>query len=119
MLQCCNSVCNQPQSSDTMLTISPRQLIQNSRSLRPRLVALLLLIAQVASLLVVPMQGQYEQRCNAVALKKLGVPVLKKVKKKSLKRIEKWLDTNKRLDISFPKVAGKAVEKLMKRYGQD
>src|SRR5436190_2190192 len=32
-------------------------------------------------LLVVPMKSQYEQKCNAVALKKMSVPVLKKVKK--------------------------------------
>lgn len=70
-------------------------------------------------LLVVPMKSQYEQKCNAVALKRLGVPVLKKVKKRSLKRIEKWLDSNKHLDISFPKVAGKAVERLMKKFGSD
>jgi len=67
-------------------------------------------------LLVVPMKSQYEQKCNAAALKKLGVPVIKKIKKKSFKRIERWLDGDKRLDISFPEVAGKAVEKLMKKY---
>lgn len=68
-------------------------------------------------LLVVPMKSQYEQKCNAVALKRLGVPVLKKVKKRSLKKIEKWLDNGKPLGISFPPVAEKAVEKLMKKYG--
>ncbi len=68
-------------------------------------------------LLVVPMKSQYEQKCNAVALKKMGVPVLKKVKKRSLKRIEKWLDSNKRHDISYPEVAGKAVERLFKKFG--
>src|SRR6185436_5843163 len=47
-------------------------------------------------LLVVPMKGQYEQRCNAAALKRMGVPVLKKVKKKSVKKIEKWLEETKR-----------------------
>jgi uncharacterized protein (TIGR00661 family) len=70
-------------------------------------------------LLVVPMKSQYEQKCNAVALKRLGVPVLKKVRKRSLKKIEKWLDGDKRLDISFPKVAGKAVARLMKKFGSD
>ncbi|MEJ0054387.1 MAG: glycosyltransferase family protein [Bacteroidota bacterium] len=67
-------------------------------------------------LLVVPMKSQYEQKCNAVAMKKMGVQVLKKVKKGSLKKIEKWLDSSKRLDISYPEVAGKAVERLMKKY---
>ncbi len=70
-------------------------------------------------LLVVPMKSQYEQKCNAVALKKLGVPVLKKVKKGNLKRIEKWLDSNKWVEIEFPKVAAKAVERLMKKYATD
>lgn len=67
-------------------------------------------------LLVVPMKSQYEQHCNAAALKKLGVPVLKKVKKKSLKKIEKWLDSHNELDISFPDIAGTAVEKLFNKY---
>lgn len=70
-------------------------------------------------LLVVPMKGQYEQQCNAVALKKLGVPVLKKIKRKNLDKIEKWLDSNKRMDITFPVVAGKAVDRLMKKFGPD
>jgi uncharacterized protein (TIGR00661 family) len=69
-------------------------------------------------LLVVPMKSQYEQHCNAAALKKLGVPVLKKVKKKSLKKIEAWLDEKNKLDISFPDIAGKAVEKLIEKFGK-
>jgi uncharacterized protein (TIGR00661 family) len=66
-------------------------------------------------LLVVPMKSQYEQHCNAAALKRLGVPVLKKVKKKNLKKIDKWLESDKRLDISFPDIAAKAVEKLFEK----
>ncbi len=31
-------------------------------------------------LMVIPMKGQYEQQCNAAALKTMGVPVLKKLK---------------------------------------
>ncbi len=66
-------------------------------------------------LLVVPMKSQYEQQCNAAALKKLGVRVIKKVKKKSLNKIESWIDDGKRLDISFPDIASAAVERLMER----
>src|ERR1044071_4477510 len=69
-------------------------------------------------LLVVPMKSQCEQHCNAAALKQLGVPVLKKVKKKSLKKIEAWLDEKNKLDISFPDVAGKAVEKMIEKFGK-
>jgi len=69
-------------------------------------------------LLVVPMKNQYEQHCNAAALKKMGVPVLKKVKKKSLHKIEAWLDEKNKLDISFPDIAGKAVEKMIEKFGK-
>lgn len=67
-------------------------------------------------LLVVPMKSQYEQHCNAAALKKLGVPVLKKVKKKSIPKIERWLEEGKPLNISFADVAGKAVEKAIEKF---
>ena len=69
-------------------------------------------------LLVVPMKSQYEQHCNAAALKRLGVPVLKKVKKKSIKKIEQWLEEGKPLNISFPDIAGDAVEKVMEKFSK-
>ncbi len=34
------------------------------------------------------MKGQYEQQCNAAALKEMSVPVLKKLKKKILKKLK-------------------------------
>lgn len=64
-------------------------------------------------LMVVPMKSQYEQYCNAAALKRLGVPVLKRVKKKNLDQIENWLDLSKSLDISFPDTTEEAVASAM------
>jgi len=69
-------------------------------------------------LLVVPMKSQYEQHCNAAALKRLGVPILKKVKKKAVKKIDKWIDGAKPLDIRFPDIVADAVERLMEKYGK-
>lgn len=69
-------------------------------------------------LLVVPMKAQYEQHCNAASLKKMGVPVLKKVKKKSISKIERWLEEGQPLDISFPDIAGAAVEKAISKYSE-
>ena len=55
-------------------------------------------------------------RCKtSAALKKMGVPVIKKVKKKSLKKIENWIDDGRRLDISFPDIAADAVARLMEK----
>jgi len=59
------------------------------------------------------MKNQYEQQCNAAALKQLGVPVVKKLRKKTLEKVERWLDEKQSLDIHFPDIAGKAVEKMM------
>jgi uncharacterized protein (TIGR00661 family) len=67
-------------------------------------------------LIVVPMKSQYEQHCNAAALRKLGVPVLKKVKKKSIKKIAKWIEGAKPLNISFPDVTAEAVQRAMEKF---
>ncbi|MBS1491274.1 MAG: glycosyl transferase [Bacteroidetes bacterium] len=64
-------------------------------------------------LLVVPMKNQYEQQCNAAALNKLGVPVLKKIKKKSIHKIEKWIEEAKPFCIPFPVITAEAIAKLM------
>lgn len=69
-------------------------------------------------LMVVPMKNQYEQHCNAAALKKLGVPVLKKVKKKNLPKIEDWLLEGKPLGIVYPNTTREAVEKAIELAGR-
>lgn len=69
-------------------------------------------------LLVVPMKHQYEQHCNAAALKKMGVPVLKKLKSKNLKKLKRWMDEATPLNISFPDITSGAVERLMKRVAK-
>jgi len=60
-------------------------------------------------LLVVPMKSQYEQHCNAAALKKLGVPVIKKVKKKYLDEILDWVETDTRVHVQYPNITEEAV----------
>jgi uncharacterized protein (TIGR00661 family) len=69
-------------------------------------------------LLVVPMKSQYEQKCNAAALKKLGVPVLKKIKKKHVKKIAEWIEESKPRNISFPDITSEAVERMMEKYSK-
>jgi len=64
-------------------------------------------------LLVVPMKQQYEQYYNAAALKELGVPVLKKVKKKHLDKIEDWLDDEKIVEVNYKDIAAEAVRRAL------
>jgi uncharacterized protein (TIGR00661 family) len=60
-------------------------------------------------LLVVPMKRQYEQHYNAAALKQMGVPVLKKVKKKHLEKIEAWIDSAPLNPIEYKNITEEAV----------
>jgi uncharacterized protein (TIGR00661 family) len=64
-------------------------------------------------LLVVPMKSQLEQHYNAAALKKLGVPVVKKIKKKNLDKIIEWIETGKRITVDYPDTTAQAVERAI------
>jgi uncharacterized protein (TIGR00661 family) len=61
-------------------------------------------------LLVVPMKSQLEQHYNAASLKKLGVPVMKKVKKKNVDKIVEWIETDKRVAVDYPDTTAQAIE---------
>ena len=62
-------------------------------------------------LMVVPMKKQYEQHYNAAALKALGVPVLKKMKRKQVKHIEAWIETPARVTIAYENITAQADER--------
>jgi uncharacterized protein (TIGR00661 family) len=64
-------------------------------------------------LMVVPMKRQYEQHYNAAALKQMGVPVIKKVKKKNLAKIEEWIECNDRVTVQYDNIAEEAVQRAM------
>lgn len=61
-------------------------------------------------LLVVPMKRQYEQHYNAAALKQMGVPVLKKVKKKHLERISQWIESTEQISVDYTDITEEAVQ---------
>ncbi|MBC7937940.1 MAG: glycosyl transferase [Rhizobacter sp.] len=53
-------------------------------------------------LLVVPMKSQYEQHCNAAALKEMGVPVIKKLSVKQHDKIAAWLASDETVSVHYP-----------------
>lgn len=65
-------------------------------------------------LLVVPMQSQLEQHYNAESLKQLGVPVLKKVRKKNLSKIQEWVESNETVNVTFDDTTAEAVSLAVK-----
>ena len=64
-------------------------------------------------LLVIPMKGQYEQQCNAAALKGMGVPVVKSLKKKHLDKIRAWVDSDAKVDIFYPDITEYIINRLL------
>jgi len=67
-------------------------------------------------LLVIPMKGQYEQQCNAAALKKLGVPVIKSLKKKHAEKIKVWLESDDVVAAHYPDRTREIIETVLKNY---
>jgi uncharacterized protein (TIGR00661 family) len=70
-------------------------------------------------LMVIPMKGQYEQQCNAAALKAMGVPVLKKLKLRNLDKIQKWVDSDFRIEINYPDNTEKIINYIFEDHVQD
>ncbi|WP_375578751.1 glycosyltransferase family protein [Marivirga tractuosa] len=64
-------------------------------------------------LLVIPMKGQYEQQCNAVALKKLGVEVLDSLHLKYLNILSTFINQEQNAKMHFPDETEEIVHKLI------
>jgi uncharacterized protein (TIGR00661 family) len=63
-------------------------------------------------LMVIPMKGQYEQQCNMAALKEMGVPVLKSLKKKHLPIIREWIDSGSKTEVHYPDLTAQIIDQL-------
>jgi hypothetical protein len=64
-------------------------------------------------LMVIPMKGQYEQQCNAAALSKMGVPVLKSLKLKHIDKIINWIKEGKVIDVQYPDNTEEIMNKIL------
>jgi uncharacterized protein (TIGR00661 family) len=69
-------------------------------------------------LLVIPMKGQYEQQCNAAALKKMGVPVIKSLKKKHLDTIRSWVRDKQVIPVQFPDNTENIIDMIIEKHGK-
>ncbi|MBN2486354.1 MAG: hypothetical protein JXB34_10315 [Bacteroidales bacterium] len=67
-------------------------------------------------LMVVPMQNQYEQQCNAAALKAMGVPVIKKLKEKHIETIREWISSDFKIEISYPDITARIVNQIFESF---
>ena len=65
-------------------------------------------------LLVMPMKQQYEQQCNAAALEKMGVPVIKSFKDKSLDKVDQWLHQDQSIPVDYPDQTAAVIDQLLR-----
>lgn len=70
-------------------------------------------------LMVIPMKNQYEQQCNALALKAMGIPVIKKLKPKYLDELVDWVASDYRIEINYPDITDKLVNMIFESHVQD
>ena len=64
-------------------------------------------------LMVIPMKGQYEHKCNAAALSDIGVPVIKSLKIKHLSKIKNWVNSESKIEIYYPDITNTIVEQIL------
>jgi uncharacterized protein (TIGR00661 family) len=67
-------------------------------------------------LMVIPMKGQFEQHCNAAALKMLGVPVLKNFKPKQYSKLKAWIENENRVVIEFPNETEYIIDEIIDNH---
>jgi hypothetical protein len=66
--------------------------------------------------MVIPMKNQYEQHCNAAALKALGIPVIKNMKKKQINKIEDWIQHGRPLEVHYPDITEDIIDMLIEKH---
>jgi uncharacterized protein (TIGR00661 family) len=68
------------------------------------------------SLMVVPMKNQYEQQCNALALKEMGVHTIEKLNKRQVPKIAAWIHYSNTIEVNYPDTTEDIVEALLIPY---
>jgi uncharacterized protein (TIGR00661 family) len=64
-------------------------------------------------LMVVPMEMQYEQQCNAVALRRMGVSTLHKLSHDQVTALRYWLKSQKTIHIPYENETANLVKELI------
>jgi uncharacterized protein (TIGR00661 family) len=64
-------------------------------------------------LMVIPMKKQYEQHCNAAALRELGVPAMKSLKSKHLPVLLDWLHHGEVIKVDYPDMTEEIIDKVL------
>ena len=66
--------------------------------------------------LVVPMSDQYEQQCNAAALKSMGLTVVKKINDDFLTQLKGWINYGFPIKVYYPDITAELVENVLASF---
>ena len=66
--------------------------------------------------LVIPMKNQYEQQCNAEAIRALGVPVIYNLDAHFVPALRRWLSEPFLVRVDFPDHTASIIEDLVNKY---
>ena len=69
-------------------------------------------------LMVIPMRSQFEQHCNAAALKEMGVPVMKSLKVKRLEKLTSWIQSTDKITVDYPDITEQLIDTIIKTHQQ-
>ncbi|MEO8795512.1 MAG: glycosyltransferase family protein [Daejeonella sp.] len=67
--------------------------------------------------MVIPMKNQFEQQCNAEALRQMGIPVIQHLDGNFVPALKKWLSEKLVLEFNFPDQTEAIVGNMVKKYG--
>ena len=68
--------------------------------------------------LMIPMKGQYEQQCNALAASRLGVPVINVIDERFPALISSWVKNDERVIVDFPDETALIVDRMAKQHAK-
>ena len=66
--------------------------------------------------LVIPMQNQIEQHCNAAGAEAMGATVVDSLSEKHYEAIRQWLKTGKYLSVNYPDITADIVAEIMRKH---
>ncbi len=64
-------------------------------------------------LLIIPMKHQYEQHCNAAGAAELGVPVIKKLKRKYIYLVDNWINKSVPIQVDYKDDTNAIIDQLL------
>lgn len=68
--------------------------------------------------MMIPMKGQYEQQCNAIAAARLGASVLQKVDADFIPQVRQWVAAESKVEVHFPDETAKIIDSTVSKYAK-